>query len=626
MQSIGNKILEAARAKHPKGHHPRVIMTAEDFARLRDNRENGIYKSIAKCVLREADKTMDMPPEHFRISDGIRLLFVAQEVQRRVIYHSLAYHITGEEKYAARAVKEIEAAAAFPDFNPRHFLDCSEMTLAFGLCYDWLYDYLSEDKKKLILDTIAAKSFFAIKEEFDDVKEHKNATLSLRGYRWYQDKPGDNWKMVCDGSFVAAVLAVHDAIEDDFCETILTNCFEDTYQAVRDFYDEQDGTYSEGVNYWTYATRFLAFFSKALETAAGSDFGLTDYVGVARSPYWLFALSSPDYMCFNFGDAHSNRIPSPIFSWLAARYNDPALYAVRRKDIEAGRTNYMDYMDAMYFRDVPYVEPSKIPLAFGHVGGDNASFRTDVGENALYAAIHLAKNHAYHGHRDMGTFVVNIGDKRFFVDLGADNYNLAPGYGMCYRYRAEGHNTVIFNPSPEHDQARIANCVIHRFSDGEESFALSDMSEAYPGRSVLRGMKLCRADQRIIIQDEIECRTEDVIRWSAHTPASARLYESGKAAVLDIDGVKMYAKILTDGVFEIRAAAADENSPVVWNPNATEKTPPEHRGQALNNGTQKLMIHLSGKTSHRIAVWLYPLTDGREIPAEMPAIKPLALW
>ena len=623
MQSIGSKILAAAREKHPKGYHPRVIMTAEDFARLRDNRENGIYKPIVECVLREADKTMDMPPEQFRIPDGIRLLFIAQEVQRRVIYHSLAYHITGEEKYAARAVKEIEAAAAFPDFNPRHFLDCSEMTLAFGLCFDWLYDYLSEAQKKLILDTIAAKSFFAIKEEFDDVKEHKNATIPLRGYRWYQDKPGDNWKMVCDGSFVATVLAIHDAIEDDFCETILTNCFEDTYQAVRDFYDEQDGTYSEGVNYWTYATRFLAFFSKALETAAGSDFGLTDYVGVARSPYWLFALSSPDYMCFNFGDAHSIRITSPIFSWLADRYNDPALYAIRKRDIEAGRA---DYMDALYFRDVPYVEPSGIPLAFGRIGGDNASFRTDVGENALYAAIHLAKNHAYHGHRDMGTFVVNIGDKRFFVDLGADNYNLAPGYGMCYRYRAEGHNTVIFNPSPEHDQARIANCVIHRFSDGEESFAISDMSEAYPSRSVLRGMKLCRADQSVIIQDEIECKTEDVIRWSAHTPASIRLYESGKAAVLDIDGVKMYAKILTDGVFEVRAAAADENSPVVWNPNATEETPPERRGQAINNGTQKLMIHLSGKSSHRIAVWLYPLTDGREIPTEKPAVTPLSLW
>ena len=156
MQSIGSKILEAAKRMHPKGHHPRIIVTAEDFARLRENREIGIYKRLAECAIAKAEKIVDAPPEHFRIPDGIRLLFVAQEVQRRVIYHSLAYHITGEEKYAARAVKEIEAAAAFPDFNPRHFLDCSEMTLAFGLCYDWLYDYLSEDKKKLLAPEISA--------------------------------------------------------------------------------------------------------------------------------------------------------------------------------------------------------------------------------------------------------------------------------------------------------------------------------------------------------------------------------------------------------------------------------------------------------------------------------------
>jgi hypothetical protein len=38
------------------------------------------------------------------------------------------------------------------------------------------------------------------------------------------------------------------------------------------------------------------------------------------------------------------------------------------------------------------------------------------------------------------------------------------------------------------------------------------------------------------------------------------------------------------------------------------------------------MIHLSGKSSRRIAVWLKPLAEGEAIPAEKPAIKPLALW
>ena len=398
---------------------------------------------------------------------------------------------------------------------------------------------------------------------------------------------------------------------------MLTACFEDTYQAVRDFYNAEDGAYSEGVNYWIYATRFLAFFSSALKTAAGSDFGLTDYIGVARSPYWLLALASPDYLCFNFGDAHAVSVTSPIFGWLAERYSDPSLYAIRRADIERGKA---DYMDIIYFRDVPYAPPTNIPLAFGRVGGDNASFRSDCTENSLYAAIHFAKNNVYHGHHDMGTFVVNIGNKRFFSDLGADNYNLAPSYRKCYRFRAEGHNTVIFNPSPENDQNNQASCEIARFEASGDSFAIADMSEAYQGQRVTRGMKMLRESGSILLQDEIECAESDLLRWSAHTPAAVIFKNEGKAAVLDIDGTKMCAVLLADGVFEVRAAAADENSPSVYVSNAPE------RGQAENKGMQKLVVSLKGKERYTVAVWLYPLTDGREVPEEKPCVQPLSIW
>ena len=620
---IGKQILSDAYAKNPNHNHPRILLTAEDFAQIKNNLNDPVIAASMAKMRESAEKLMTAECTKFAIPDGIRLLSASRTVLGRVRTLSQLYKIDGDEKYAERAYLELEEAASWDNWNPRHFLDTAELSAAFAIGYDWLYDYLSEEQKQLILDTVARKSFFAFKEELDDVPEHKNATLSLRGYRWLQDKPGDNWKMVCGGSFAAAALAFYDAADEAFCETVLTACFEDTYQAVRDFYNAEDGAYSEGVNYWIYATRFLAFFSSALTTAAGSDFGLTDYIGVARSPYWLLALASPDYLCFNFGDAHAVSVTSPIFGWLAARYNDPSLYAIRRADIERGKA---DYMDIIYFRDVPYTPPSNIPLAFGRVGGDNASFRADCTENSLYAAIHFAKNNVYHGHNDMGTFIVNVGNKRFFVDLGADNYNLAPGYGRCYRYRAEGHNTLIFNPAPDHDQKHVADCRIDRFSDGEESFALANMSDAYPEKEVVRGMKLDRREGSLLIQDEIRATAEDVIRWSAHTPASVRLFESGKAALLDIGGVKMYVESLADGVFEVRAGVADENSPVVWNPNANENTKPEHRGQALNNGMQKLVIHLKGKTSYRIAIRMLPLTDGREVPTEKPTIKPLAIW
>ena len=118
MQSIGSKILEAAKAKNPNKNHPRLVMTAEDFCRLRENKDNGLTAKIVKKVLEQADSVLELPPRTYEIPDGIRLLHTSRAVQTRIQYCAFAYHITGEEKYAARAVKEIEAAAAFPDWHP----------------------------------------------------------------------------------------------------------------------------------------------------------------------------------------------------------------------------------------------------------------------------------------------------------------------------------------------------------------------------------------------------------------------------------------------------------------------------------------------------------------------------
>ena len=621
MQSIGNKILSAAKARNPKGHHPRIIMTEADFARLRENREAGAYKPLLDKIIENSEKLLDAPVSKYEIPDGVRLLVTSRRVEERLMTLSIAYHVTGEKKYFDRAVKEIEAACDFPDFHPRHFLDCAELCLAFACAYDWLYDDLSEELKETMRTRLIEKGFYAVMEEYNNEPEHKNVLDTKRGYRWYQDKPGDNWKMVCNGSLSAAVLAIYDEINnDELCETILTCAYDDTYEAVRTFYDPIDGTYSEGVAYWSYATRFLAFYSAALDTAAGSDFSLTDFSGVARSPYFLLSLSSPDCVGFNFGDAVASRITNPIFSWCAAKYNDPALYAVRREDIMAGNGGWVD---VLFYREVPHVPLASLPLGFGRVGADNATFRTNTGSDALFAGIHFAKNNAYHGHHDMGTFILNIGDKRFFVDLGSDNYNLKP-YRGCYRFRAEGHNTVIFNPAPENDQLWEAPCTTNRFVDtAEYGFAIADMSGAYSERTVVRGMRMDRVNDSVLIQDEIECKAEDLIRWSAHTPAAVTVAEDGKSAVLDIDGTKLLAELLTDGKIEVCLGRADENSPIVQP--APREHNPEPAPQKDNEGISRLTVYLSGKEKYRLAMRFTALHEGKEV-AEVQTVTPLALW
>ncbi len=619
-QSIGARILADVRVRYKKGEHPRLILTAEDFERFKKNREVGAYKIMLDDVIKKADGILGDPLCEYLIPDGVRLLNMSHRVENRVKHLAMAYRVTGEVKYADRAIAEIKAAAAFPDFHPRHFLDCAVMCNAFAFAYDWLYDCLDEETKTLIRHTLFEKGFERVMEEYTNAPEHKKCIEPQRGYRWYQDKPGDNWKFICNGSLALAVIAIFDDEECDMYEPILTCGFEDSYLAVRDFYHPVDGSYSEGLSYWSYGTGYLSQHVGALLSAAGKDYGMTDWIGLKKSPYAALSLSSPNLVSFNFGDAGAGKINTVLFPWYQKIFGDKGLAEIRNKEILSGGGGLTDLL---WYEQREPEALGEMPLSFGGVGCDNASFRTDLSENAFYAALHLAKNNAYHGHNDMGTFVMNIGAKRFFSDLGSDNYNLKP-YRDSYRFRAEGHNTIVFNPETGKDNEMQAPCTTARFSDGEESFAIGDMSAAFPGKRVIRGMKMLRESGSVILQDEIECCAEDVIRWSAHTPASVRLYESGKAAVLDIEGTKMYVSLLTDGYFTVRAAAPDEHSPIPAP--APSASNPEPQPQAENPGVQKLEIHLKNKDSHRIAVWFRPLSDGEELPCEKPAVKPLAIW
>ena len=104
------------------GAHPRLMLTTEDFIRLRDG-EDRIYKTERENILRRADELAakredgqyDTPLCTYRIPDGIRLLSTSRQVLDRVMVLSFAWKFTEKEEYLERAVAEMESAARFPD-------------------------------------------------------------------------------------------------------------------------------------------------------------------------------------------------------------------------------------------------------------------------------------------------------------------------------------------------------------------------------------------------------------------------------------------------------------------------------------------------------------------------------
>ena len=598
-----NRVISDVLAHSGKGVHPRLILTSEDFKRIKDG-DDTVYNAAKKEAFRVADYYMNEPLLNYEIPDGIRLLAISRRMLSRSFNLGMAYQLSGDVKYARRLYDEMANVCAFKDWNPYHFLDVGEMACAVGLAYDWIYDAMSEEEKKYIRSSIIKNGFEPAMDDYLD-RERK------RSYRWYQDMPGDNWKMVCNGGITVAALAICD--EDDMDAAYLSDIFgyayDNTYRAVRDMY-MPDGSYTEGFTYWEYATVYLGYYVSALKTATGTDYGLADYKPLEDSAYYVKFMCSNKFYSFNFGDAIEERVCPDTMFFIGNRFNKPDVMTMRKEEI-AKDPSIAKVSDLFWYYPTESVGLEGRPTGFGSVGGDNASFRTGFNIDDFYAAIHFGDNDAYHGHADMGNFVVEWKQHRFFCDLGQDNYNVKR-YRDTYRYRAEGHNTLVINPGEGPDQVLSSICRVDRFADGTkgDSYAICDMSATYWGKSVVRGMRMTEDKKWLIIRDEMKLEDTDTGYWFAHTRGNIEILDGGKSATVEMEGDKIYVYILGEGEFEVMPARH------LYDGHYQED-------QRDNSDVNKLTIRFSG--SSNVSVAIATMKDG-ELPRELPLDKALAEW
>ena len=598
-----NRVIDDVISHSGKGTHPRLILTGEDFERIR-NGNDPVYNAAKASVMEKADYFMTQPLLEYEIPDGIRLLAISRRALARSFNLGMAYRITGDVKYARRLYDEIANVSSFKDWNPYHFLDVGEMACAVGLAYDWIYECMSEEEKAGIRAAIVKHGFNAVMDDYLD-RERR------RSYRWYQDNPGDNWKMVCNGGITVEALAICD--EEDLDRGFLTDifgyAFENTYRAVRDFY-LPDGSYTEGFTYWNYATDYLGYYVSALKSATGTDYGLSDYTPLETSAYYVKCMCSNTFYSFNFGDAIEELVCPETMFFIGKNFNKPDVTTMRKEQIVKDNS-IASACDLFWYVPVESVGLEGRPMGFGSVGGDNASFRTGFGEDDFYAAIHFGDNDAYHGHADMGNFVVEWKKHRFLCDLGQDNYNV-PRYRFTYRYRAEGHNTLVINPDDGMDQVQCSICHVDRFNDGSEgdAYAISDISAAYSGKNVVRGMKMTADKKWLIVRDELKLDEDDVGYWFAHTRGKITVAQDGKSADIEMGGDKLYFAIIGEGSFTVMPARH------LFEGHNQE-------GQRDNSDVTKLAISFKGSTD--ISVAITPIENG-EIPKTLPEDKPLKEW
>lgn len=581
---------EADRAmlKTLRPGHPRLIGLESDLARVKGFvATDATARKWRDALRKEAEAQLTQPPvEHVLI--GPRLLDKSRRALDRITTLSLMYRLDGDRRFAERALKEMLAVCAFKDWNPSHFLDTAEMTHAVAIGYDWLYGFLSPEDRATVRRGIVE---LGLKPGVEVYRK--------KGW-WTADR--FNWNQVCNGGMAIGALCLADE-EPDLAAYVLGRAVAGLPKAMASY--APDGGWAEGPGYWNYATSYNVYALAALETALGTDFGLSKAPGFRQSGLFRLHFEGPTGKSFNFADAGDGVGNAPLLFWTAREYNRPLDAWLERTQVR----NPTAYDLLWYDGRGRGPKAAKVPLD-AYYKSIQAVFLRGAWEDpkATFIGFKGGDNAANHSHLDLGTFVLDADGVRWVLEPGPDDYNL-PGYfgnkrWTYYRLKTAGQNTLSLDGRDQDPKAKAP--IVAFGSKPERSFAVADLSAGYAGQAtkVMRGVALLER-KGLLVQDEIAAPSPVDPVWAVHTAADVKL--DGPQATLRQAGQTMYVRIV---------APADARFDV--------EMPQLGPGERPMPGVKRLVVRLPGKvTATRIAVLFTPgSTDGKATSA----VKPLAEW
>ncbi len=544
-QKLRNPFTVEYLKKNLRKSQPRLVINSDLEKLVREKlKTDPVVQNLYKVIQQSASEIQSKPLLERKL-EGRRLLGVSREMLLRINSLGMVYRIENDSRILARINKEVIAVCSFSDWNPSHYLDVAEMSMAVAFALDWTAGKLPKSTIEM------AKTALIEKGINPSWPENGNTPGWVNGH--------NNWNQVCNGGMIAASIAIAEKDPELAAKTI-RRALDGMVHALVQY--SPDGVYPEGSTYWGYGTSFSVVTSAMLESAFGTDFGIADFPAFKESAVFRYLMNTPSGWYFNYADCGDKRTESGdiILAWFATKTGNKEFFEKERfLNTPSGTSELSRLAGAGLVWMSQYVEKSdeKMPTVWKGDGSNPiVVFKGDEKDSrGYYFGGKGGRATTSHGNMDAGSFIFELNGVRWSVDPGNQNYNTLEQAGFdlwgscqtCGRWllltkNNYGHSTVTINDSLFINNGTAA---LEDFKSGNNPEATFNMTPVY-GNTIKSAKRRFLKDSpsSVIIEDNFETNENTVlITWQMMTTADVEIVEGG--AILKQDGKTLKLENMT---------------------------------------------------------------------------------
>jgi hypothetical protein len=404
--------------------HPRLYLGPPELARLRQPAPLAILQTAQDALEKSADRALQGTEFDFGAPSHNDLLIRARRMQGRLMSLLVRWEQTGEAKYRQAALDHVRAMGEWRDWSwiamrqdkhePDAIFDLSygENSANLAIAYSWLHNTLSPAERELFVSQArdrALKSFL------------KHTEPSSRA--WWFGRKDSNWNTVCAGGAGMLALAMMEDLPEMAAKTLAL--VEESFPPFIHELTATGGGWPEGIGYWNYGFRYAFMYLLSWERAMRRPHPLMA-VPELKISLGFNQVFCPNSVPCSFGDVNH---------WSPAAFHFAACQRLGRGDlipdltgrISSGKLVSQGWPEAEELRLLhPGTIGEKVTpvphFAMYCRGLDWLAMADQFPEPKLYVNVRGGTTEVPHGHMDLLSYNVVVGDEGMISNIGVGEY------------------------------------------------------------------------------------------------------------------------------------------------------------------------------------------------------------